>query len=135
MQALVAECVADCQVRARPRGVEVSVLVPTDATITVDKHKIRQALGNLLDTQAIVYLALGRPNEAVEKLEAAVQQAPTGTRYFHLTQALTKAGRSTAARDAWQKATKDFQLKEKQIHPLERDEFRRLDAEYSKDKS
>jgi len=47
--ALVDECVTDCQARAVPRGVRVSITAPADATISIDKHKIKQALGNLLD--------------------------------------------------------------------------------------
>jgi len=49
IRALVAECVDDCRVRAEPRGVRIAVTVPADVTIPLDKHKIKQALGNLLD--------------------------------------------------------------------------------------
>jgi signal transduction histidine kinase len=47
--ALVAECVSDCEARAVPRGIRVSVAAPVDATIAVDKHKMKQAIGNVLD--------------------------------------------------------------------------------------
>jgi signal transduction histidine kinase len=46
---LVEECVAACQPRATSRGVRLEVLPGPDRGIVVDKHKITQALGNLLD--------------------------------------------------------------------------------------
>lgn len=87
--------------------------------------------GDLLDTQASVYLTLGRPDEAVKKLESALQQMPTGSRYFHLAQAYDKAGQPASAKDAWQKATRELQLQEKALHPLERADFQRFNAEWA----
>lgn len=58
LAALVAECVADCEARAVPRGVRVCAAVPVDATIAVDKHKLKQAIGNVLDN-AIEVTAAG----------------------------------------------------------------------------
>src|SRR5207253_903230 len=40
-------------------------------------------VAELLDTRSTVYLALGRGDRAVADLEAATQDAPTATRYFH----------------------------------------------------
>jgi tetratricopeptide (TPR) repeat protein len=79
--------------------------------------------GDLLDTEASVLMVLGRPEDAIKKLEDAVQQTPTGARYFHLTQAFEKAGKRDAAKDAWQKATKELLLNERTLHPLERADF------------
>src|SRR5205085_6880489 len=39
----------------------------------------------LLDTRAVVYLNLGMNKEAVRDLEKVVRDAPTPSRYFHLT--------------------------------------------------
>jgi cellulose synthase operon protein C len=86
-------------------------------------------VGDLLDTQASVYLVLGRSAEAIKKLEEAGQQAETGTRLFHLTQAYEKAGRKDAAKDTWMKATKELLLKEKALHPLERADFQKFNDE------
>jgi tetratricopeptide (TPR) repeat protein len=91
-------------------------------------------IAGLLDTQACVYLAMDRPEQAVGKLEQAVSEEPTGTRYFHLALALSRAGRGAAAGDAWRKAVNDQLLTERQVHALERAEFRKLSAEYAKAK-
>jgi signal transduction histidine kinase len=47
--ALVEECVTDCRVRADAGQVRIQVTPGLDATIVLDKHKVRQALGNVLD--------------------------------------------------------------------------------------
>jgi signal transduction histidine kinase len=46
---IVAECVSECRARAAARGIELRVVAAADATIALDKHKLRQAVGNLLD--------------------------------------------------------------------------------------
>jgi len=46
---LLAECVDECRARATPLGVQVTVTAPADVVVALDKHKIKQALGNLLD--------------------------------------------------------------------------------------
>jgi tetratricopeptide (TPR) repeat protein len=93
--------------------------------------KIAGPIGDFLDTQASVLVTIGRQEDAVKKLEDAVQQNPTGSRYFHMTQALEKAGRHDSAREAWLKATKDWGLSEKVLHPLERTDFQKFNAEWS----
>jgi tetratricopeptide (TPR) repeat protein len=90
--------------------------------------------GDLLDTQASVLLALNQPEEAIKKLEDAVQQLPTGPRYFHLTQALDKAGRRDAAKEAWIKATKELLLNENLLHPLERADYQKFNTELAPEK-
>ena len=47
--ALVEECVADCRPRADAGDVRIQITPGLDATIVLDKHKVRQALGNVLD--------------------------------------------------------------------------------------
>jgi Flp pilus assembly protein TadD len=84
---------------------------------------------DLLDTQASVLIVLGKAEEAVKKLEDAVQQSPTGSHYFHLTQAFEKAGRHDHAKENWIKATKDMLLNEKALHPLERADFEKFSTE------
>jgi tetratricopeptide (TPR) repeat protein len=86
-------------------------------------------VGDLLDTQASVYLVLGQADEAIKKLEEAGHQNQTASRLFHLTQAYEKAGRRDAAKDAWIKATKEMSLKEKSLHPLERADFKKFNAD------
>jgi signal transduction histidine kinase len=47
--AVVEECLEECRARADRRGVTVRVTQSTALVLTLDKHKIKQALGNLLD--------------------------------------------------------------------------------------
>ncbi len=93
--------------------------------------EIAGPVGDLLDTEASVLLVLGRSDEAVKRLEDAVLQLPTGQRYFHMTQAFSKAAKRDAARESWLKATKELLLKEKSLHPLERPDFQKFNAEFA----
>jgi tetratricopeptide (TPR) repeat protein len=58
----------------------------------------------LLDTRAVVQLALGNAAAAVRDLEQAIRDAPTPTRYFHLTRAHHLAKDAAAARVALERA-------------------------------
>ena len=60
--ALVEECVGACRPRAATHGVRLEVLAGQDRPVVVDKHKIRQALGNLLDN-AVDASRAGEPVE------------------------------------------------------------------------
>ena len=73
----------------------------------------------LLDTRAVVYLALGRSAAAVADLERATGDGPTPARYFHLARALQMAKKSKEARKALAKA-KQAGLEVKRLHPVER---------------
>lgn len=88
-------------------------------------------VGDFLDTEASVLIVLGKPDDAVKKLEDAVQQSPTGPRFFHMTQALEKAGRHESAREAWLKATKELSLKEQGLHPLERADYQKFNSAWT----
>jgi signal transduction histidine kinase len=46
---LLDECVEECRARASGRGIDVRVAAAPDETVMLDKHKIKQALGNVLD--------------------------------------------------------------------------------------
>ncbi len=46
---LIDECVRDCQPQAARRGVRVDVAPLPDTTVLLDKYKVKQALGNVLD--------------------------------------------------------------------------------------
>jgi tetratricopeptide (TPR) repeat protein len=85
-----------------------------------------------LDTRALAYLALGRPDDAVKDLEGAVAVAPSADAYFHLAQAHLKAGRRPEAVEAFRKA-KDAGLRAETLHPLERDAYRRLNGDLGPD--
>ena len=49
IDALMDECIEECRPRALARDVEVHVTASTDVEVRLDKHKIQQAFGNLLD--------------------------------------------------------------------------------------
>jgi signal transduction histidine kinase len=49
LEALLAECLAECAPRADARGLELALRATPDVVITLDKHKVKRALGNLLD--------------------------------------------------------------------------------------
>jgi signal transduction histidine kinase len=46
---LVDECLDECRPRAAERAVALAVVATSDVEATLDKHKIKQALGNILD--------------------------------------------------------------------------------------
>src|SRR5262249_52297683 len=57
---LVEECIAACRPRALARGIGLETLPGPEGVIVTDKHKITQALGNLLDTAVGASPAGGR---------------------------------------------------------------------------
>ena len=77
------------------------------------------ALGELLDTRAIVHLALGDPESAIRDLSRAVEASPSPTKYYHLATAQLQAGQSDAARESYRTAL-DAGFTAALLHPLER---------------
>src|SRR5207244_3903112 len=82
----------------------------------------------LLDTRSTVYLALGRGDRAVADLEAATQDAPTATRFFHLARAHKLSNDPKAAARAFRQA-KTLKLRPEQLHPAERVTYQQLALE------
>jgi len=68
LHALIEACIADCRPRAAERGVRLEVFQGPDQDVLVDKHKIKQALGNVLDN-AIEASATGGRIEVRPSLE------------------------------------------------------------------
>jgi len=64
---VVEECAADCAPRAATRGVTIAVADTPDVVLSLDKHKVKQAIGNLLDNA----IAASQPGMRVE-VETAV---------------------------------------------------------------
>lgn len=79
----------------------------------IEQHGARP---ELLDTRAVVYLALGNAAAAVRDLEHAIREAPTPTRYFHLTRAHHLAKDAAAARVALERAG-ELGLDVQRLHP------------------
>ncbi len=72
----------------------------------------------LLDTRAVVYLALGKGAAAVKDLEEALADTPMPAGYFHLARARLLVRNRTGAAEALQMA-RDAGLKAETLHPLE----------------
>ncbi len=81
--------------------------------------------GAIIDSRATVYLAMGKPKEALADMEVAVADNPTPVRLFHQAQAFAAANRPTSAREAMRKAVKDG-LKPEDLQPLELPAYERL---------
>lgn len=79
----------------------------------------------LLDTRALVQMALGRPDLAIGDLERSNKETPSGPRYFHLARAHQSAKNLDAAAAALTQA-KDLKLRPEQLHPVERVAFRKM---------
>jgi tetratricopeptide (TPR) repeat protein len=85
---------------------------------------------DLLDTRGLVYLALKQHEKALADLAEAASDAPTPTRLFHLARAQHETRRPHEAIRTLREAKKKG-LDLSKIHPIERDECRKLLAEYS----
>jgi tetratricopeptide (TPR) repeat protein len=73
---------------------------------------------DLLDTRALVYLALEQPDKARADLKASIADAPTGNRYLHLARVCQMTDDATGAAAALREA-KALGLKRAQLHPVE----------------
>lgn len=60
---------------------------------------------DILDTRAVVRMAMGDYRDAVRDLELAVTDAPSPSKYFHKARAHLLAGQRAEALDAWERAT------------------------------
>ena len=49
VESVVLECVEECRPRATEHAIDVRITETAEAEVTLDKHKIKQALGNVLD--------------------------------------------------------------------------------------
>ena len=83
---------------------------------------------DLLDTRAMVYLTINRQDAAIEDLDDAIALGPTPDKYFHLARAYLAASDRDQAAEAFQEAVA-LGLKEGDLHPLEREHFRRVRKE------
>jgi tetratricopeptide (TPR) repeat protein len=74
---------------------------------------------SLLDTRAVIELALGQPAKALADLQAVIDMQPAADRYFHLALAHRKLGHTVEAAESLKKA-EEMQLRPETLHPLER---------------
>jgi tetratricopeptide (TPR) repeat protein len=88
-------------------------------------RRLAGPLPDLVDTEAMILLQMGKPEEAVSRLKVVAAEAPSPTAYFHLAQAELAAGRRPEAAVAWRQAVQ-LGLSEAELHPLERPAFARM---------
>jgi tetratricopeptide (TPR) repeat protein len=79
----------------------------------------------MLDTRAVVYMALDQAEPAVKDLEEVVTAGPTAARYYHLAQAQFRLNNKGASALAFQKA-RTLGLTPDRLHPLERPALKEL---------
>ena len=92
--------------------------------------KIAGPTGGLLDTKGMALLKAGHAADARDVLSQAVEQLPTASVYFHLAERKAAAGdRPSDADRSWRKAV-ELGLKETDLHPLERADFRQWLADH-----
>ena len=84
-------------------------------------------ISHLLDSRASVYVALGKPSEALADLDAAIAEDANPTSYFHKAQLHYKAGQQEAAAQALAEAH-DLGLTLSLLSPLERPAYQKLHA-------
>ena len=82
----------------------------------------------LLDTRATVYLALGKPQEALADLAQAISAEPRPNRQFHRALACFQLGRFQAAKQALVEARK-LGFDPEKLNPLEKPAYQNLTAE------
>ncbi|MBN2217593.1 MAG: tetratricopeptide repeat protein [Pirellulales bacterium] len=82
----------------------------------------------LLDSRAMIHLAKGESQKALDDLSMAIGDEPTGIRYFHQAQAFAAAGEKEKAAAAMREAD-SYGLKAEQLQPLERPAYRKLKEE------
>jgi tetratricopeptide (TPR) repeat protein len=73
---------------------------------------------DLLDTRALVYLAMGRPDRACADLKASLADTPTATRYLHLARLCRTTDDADGAAAALREA-RALGLRRAQLHPAE----------------
>jgi tetratricopeptide (TPR) repeat protein len=79
----------------------------------------------LLDTRAVIFLAMGRGARAMQDLQEAIAEKPLAASWFHLALVHSSAKDRRASQEALQKAI-GLGLKVNSLHALERDAYQRL---------
>lgn len=87
--------------------------------------------GEFLDTRGVIYLTLGKTNEAEADLQAAMKESPTPARAFHLARVYAEAKNVTAAKKALVRAN-ELGLQPAQLHPVEQVAHRKISEDLLK---
>jgi tetratricopeptide (TPR) repeat protein len=88
--------------------------------------KVEGPLPDFLDTRGILYLTVADIQHAIDDLEKAVADAPTPSKYFHLTQAYLAAKNKEKATQSWKAANKTKGWEQGGLHPLEKEAYRQV---------
>ncbi len=89
----------------------------------------------LLDTRAVIHMKMKNITDAIKDAQAATEQGPTGSRYFHLAQALALANQPGKARIFLvEKAIGEFGLKDSDLHAYERPAYRGMYYDFAPQK-
>jgi tetratricopeptide (TPR) repeat protein len=83
---------------------------------------------SVLDTRGVVYLKLGRAEDAARDFTDSAAQNPTAVYYFHLAEAQKAAGKANEAEKTSRKA-EELGLKEADLHPLEQADYQKWAAQ------
>jgi tetratricopeptide (TPR) repeat protein len=98
---------------------------PEAAQLIDTALKITGPNAELLDTRGFVYYQMGEFQAAANDFEEATSDAPNAVKHFHLAQAFDRLNRRNDAVAELKKA-RELGLRSEQLHPLEREEFRKL---------
>jgi predicted Zn-dependent protease len=82
----------------------------------------------LLDTRAVVNMALGKCDASLTDLQQVIREAPTPARYFHLSRAYHQTHNQSSARAALRRAD-ELGLTQQQLHPSEWELYQRVVVE------
>lgn len=86
-------------------------------------------MAELLDTRALIHLAMKQPEAALQDLQEALKQNQAAAYYFHLAVAHQQNRHLESALEAWHKA-KDLKFEPQTLNPLEKPAYQRLAAEF-----
>jgi tetratricopeptide (TPR) repeat protein len=103
------------------------------AIALIARAKEKGAIPELLDTEALILMARGKPDDllqARQRLQEALEQAPTASIYFHLAQLEQKDNKREASITAWREA-QNLKLKATDLHPLEQKAYELMAKEYN----
>jgi len=84
-------------------------------------------LSDILDTRAVVRMAMGDPQQAVQDMQMAVRVGATPSKYFHYAKAQWLAGKQQEAAATWKKGVQEG-LDAAAIPPLEQASYQEIAA-------
>jgi len=98
---------------------------PEALDLAQEAIQITGPIPNILDTRGVIYLTMGRADQAIEDFESAVMEKPNPNYSYHLARAFLVAKNPDRAKQAFRRA-KDLGFKPDRLDPLERDDYARL---------